>query len=70
MIDRTNKVSVGRQAELLNSSRRVVSYFPKQPSDSDFAILKAPSVTVDVRRFELNLYKTGGGERSRHDTLQ
>ncbi len=41
MIDRTHKLSVRRQAELLNISRGTVYYLPKPTSDSDLAIMNA-----------------------------
>jgi putative transposase len=41
MIDRSDKLSVRRQAELLNISRGTVYYLPKPTSDSDLATMNA-----------------------------
>jgi putative transposase len=41
MIDRSDKLSVRRQAELLNLSRGTVYYLPKPTSDSDLTIMNA-----------------------------
>lgn len=41
MIDRTHKLSVSRQAELLNISRGAVYYLPKPTSQADLAIMNA-----------------------------
>jgi putative transposase len=41
MIDRSDKLSVRRQAELLNISRGAVYYLPKPVSDSDVTLMNA-----------------------------
>jgi putative transposase len=41
MIDRTHKLSISRQAELLNISRGTVYYLPKPTSQRDLALMNA-----------------------------
>lgn len=41
MIDRSHKLSIRRQAELLNISRGAVYYLPKPPSSADLAVMNA-----------------------------
>ena len=41
MIDRSHKLSIRRQAELLNISRGAVYYLPKPVSESDLAVMNA-----------------------------
>lgn len=41
MIDRTHKLSVSRQAELLDISRGTVYYLPKPVSQKDLALMNA-----------------------------
>ncbi|RZO94183.1 MAG: transposase, partial [Limnobacter sp.] len=41
MIDRTDQLSVSRQAELLNISRGTVYYLPKPTSQTDLAMMNA-----------------------------
>ena len=41
MIDRSHKLSIRRQAELLNISRGAVYYLPKPVSELDLAVMNA-----------------------------
>jgi putative transposase len=41
MIDRSHKLSIRRQAELLDISRGAVYYLPKPPSSADLAVMNA-----------------------------
>jgi putative transposase len=41
MIDRSHKLSIRRQAELLNISRGAVYYLPKPPSSADLGVMNA-----------------------------
>ena len=41
MIDRSHKLSIRRQAELLNISRGAVYYLPKPPSSAELAVMNA-----------------------------
>ncbi len=49
MIDRTHKLPVTRQAELLNVSRGSVYYLPKPVSTADFALMRR----IDALHLEL-----------------
>ena len=52
MIDRSHKLSIRRQAELLNISRGAVYYLPKPASESDLAVMNA----IDRLHLDYPLY--------------
>jgi putative transposase len=62
MIDRTNRLSIGRQAKALGISRGSVYYLPRPASDADLALMR--------RIDELHLDYPFAGSRMLHGMLK